>query len=179
MVKRGKGGPYGGGCLSRASKDGRCDLPGGRAFQERERHAQTHGEKRHGLLREQQVAACGSIYQVHLVGPVLDYFIPLIKPIALLGDFCRGRSWCLQKLCNLSPVPYPVEELRFKLRFIRSPDLCHHTKSPHNMIWDLRSQGRPFDLDSRRQSLRNGCHFHSTFQRTGHASDFHFLNVCL
>lgn len=69
----------GGGCLSRASKDGRCDLPGGRAFRERERHAQTHGEKRHGLLREQQVAACDCLW-LYLSSPPCGPCAGLLHP---------------------------------------------------------------------------------------------------
>ena len=63
---------------------------------------------------------------VHCVCPVLDHFIPLIKPVTLQSDFCRRRNWCSERLGNWSQVPQPVAELRFKFRFIRFPNLCFH-----------------------------------------------------
>lgn len=101
MVKRGQGESPGGGSIPQEEVlklgiEGRAvRSPGGRACQEREQHAQMLGVKWPGLFREQQAAGCGPSYQVPLVCPVLNYFISRIKPIALYGDFCRGRSWCL------------------------------------------------------------------------------------
>ena len=113
-------------CLSWALKDGLVWSPGRRAFQGNSMHRHLgakKGVKQQGLGRDHQAAGWAPFIKAILCAQHWTTLFHWSSPSPSKVIY-RWRSWCPERLGNLSEVPPPVAEPRFQFRFVRFPNLC-------------------------------------------------------